>query len=124
MVAAETRQGDVMEATATLAVTDSSFQSEVLEADLPVLVDFWADWCPPCKMIAPIVEELAVEYQGQLKVTKADYDVCPVTAGAYGVMSIPTLMVFRQGQQVGRVVGYQPKAALRNKIDALLGAAS
>jgi thioredoxin 1 len=107
---------------APLALTDSSFQHEVLEADLPVLVDFWADWCPPCKMIAPIVDDLVGEYQGRLKVTKADYDACPVTAGTYGVMSIPTLMIFRNGEQVGRVVGYQPKAALRNKIDALLGA--
>jgi thioredoxin 1 len=106
----------------TLAVSDASFQREVLEADLPVLVDFWAEWCPPCKMIAPIVEELAVEYQGRLKVTKADYDECPDMAGTYGVMSIPTLMVFRNGQTIGRVVGYQPKAALRHKLDLVLAA--
>jgi len=105
---------------APLAVTDTSFQREVLEAEIPVLVDFWAGWCPPCKMIAPIVEDFASEYEGRLKVTKADYDACPTVAGTYRVMSIPTLMVFRDGQPVGTVVGYQPKAALRAKLDALL----
>lgn len=103
-----------------LAVTDSSFQQEVLEAELPVLVDFWAEWCPPCRMVAPIVEELASEYQGRLKVTKVDTDACPTVSGSYRVMSIPTLMVFRGGQPVGTFVGYQPKAVLRAKLDALL----
>ncbi|MGC2191060.1 MAG: thioredoxin [Candidatus Dormiibacterota bacterium] len=105
---------------APLAVTDESFRQEVLDAEIPVLVDFWAEWCPPCKMIAPIVEEFASEYEGQLKVTKVDTDACPGVSGEYRVMSIPTLMVFRGGQPVGTWIGYQPKAALRTKLDALL----
>lgn len=105
---------------APLAVTDSSFRKEVLEAELPVLVDFWAEWCPPCKMVAPIVDELATEYEGRLKVTKVDTDACPAVSGEYQVMSIPSLMVFRGGRPIGTVVGYQPKTALRAKLDALL----
>ncbi|HVB54774.1 MAG TPA: thioredoxin [Candidatus Acidoferrales bacterium] len=105
---------------APLHLTDATFRQEVLEAETPVLVDFWAEWCPPCKMIAPIVEEFASEYEGRLKVTKVDTDACPMVAGEYQVMSIPTLMVFRGGQPVGTFVGYQPKAALRAKLDALL----
>ncbi|MGA7363175.1 MAG: thioredoxin [Candidatus Dormiibacterota bacterium] len=103
-----------------LAVTDTSFRQEVLEAETPVLVDFWAEWCPPCKMIAPIVEELATEYEGRLKVIKVDTDACPTVSGEYRVMSIPTLMVFRGGEPVGTFIGYQPKATLRSKLDALL----
>ncbi|MGH7667087.1 MAG: thioredoxin [Candidatus Dormibacteria bacterium] len=105
---------------APLAVTDSSFQSEVLEAELPVLVDFWAEWCPPCRMVAPIVEELATEYEGRLKVVKVDTDGSPTTSGAYQVLSIPTLMVFRGGRPVGSVIGYQPKSSLQAKLDQLL----
>lgn len=105
---------------APIEVTDSSFEREVLEADLPVLVDFWAGWCPPCRMIAPIVEELASEYGGRLKVAKADHDACPMISGQFGVLSIPTLMVFGHGQALGRLVGYQPKAALKSKLDAIL----
>lgn len=103
-----------------ITVTDSSFRHEVLEADVPVLVDFWAQWCPPCKMVAPIVEELASEYEGRMKVAKVDTDTCPSIAGEYQVMSIPTLMVFRGGQPLGSVIGYQPKAVLQAKLDALL----
>jgi thioredoxin 1 len=103
-----------------LTVTDASFQREVLEADIPVLVDFWAEWCPPCKMIAPMVEEFAAEYAGRLKVTKVDTDACPTVSGEYRVMSIPTLMVFRGGQPIGTVIGYQPKATLRAKLEALI----
>lgn len=105
---------------APTAVTDASFGHEVLDAELPVLVDFWAGWCPPCKLIAPIVDELAAEYRGRLKVTKADYDACPTVSGMFRVMSIPTLMVFRNGEQLGRVVGYQPKSTLKAKLDAIL----
>jgi thioredoxin 1 len=104
------------------AVTDTSFKSEVLEADVPVLVDFWAAWCAPCKMIAPIVEELAGEYEGRIKVVKMDIDANPQTPGSLGIMSIPTLMLFRGGQPEQRIVGYQPKASLKAKVEAVLAA--
>ena len=103
-----------------LAVTDTSFREEVLQADIPVLVDFWAKWCPPCRMIEPMVDELASEYRGRLKVTKLDTDLSPAVSGQYRVMSIPTLMVFRAGEPVATIVGYQPKAALRAKLEAIL----
>jgi len=93
-------------------VTDTNFQSEVLSSEQPVLVDFWAEWCGPCKMVAPIVEEIASEQNGKLKVVKVDVDENPQTASQYGVMSIPTLMVFKGGQAVERLVGYMPKAKL------------
>jgi thioredoxin 1 len=105
---------------APITVTDNSFRHEVLEADVPVLVDFWAEWCPPCKMVAPIVAELASEYEGRMKVAKVDTDTCPSISAEYRVMSIPTLMVFRAGQPLGSVIGYQPKAVLKAKLDALL----
>lgn len=104
------------------AVTDTSFKSEVLEADVPVLVDFWAAWCAPCKMIAPIVEELAGEYEGRIKVVKMDIDANPATPGSLGIMSIPTLMLFRGGKPEQRIVGYQPKASLKAKVEAVLAA--
>jgi thioredoxin 1 len=103
-----------------LTVTDTSFKQEVLDADVPVLVDFWASWCSPCKMIAPIVEELASEYEGRVKVAKVDVDANPITPGMFGIMSIPTLMVFRGGKAEERIVGYQPKQALKARLDAVL----
>ncbi len=103
-----------------LTVTDTNFKQEVLDSDVPVLVDFWASWCSPCKMIAPIVEELAGEYEGRVKVAKVDVDANPITPGMFGVMSIPTLMVFRGGKAAERIVGYQPKQSLKAKLDAVL----
>ncbi|UCC65096.1 MAG: thioredoxin [Anaerolineae bacterium] len=97
-------------------VTDDSFDQEVLQSELPTVVDFWAESCAPCKHIAPILEDIAAEYDGQLKVTKLEVDENPDTAGAYGVMSIPTLLVFKEGQPVERIVGYMPKERLMDKI--------
>ena len=92
-----------------LDVTDADFQKEVLESDLPVLVDFWADWCHPCRMIAPSVKEIAAEQEGVLKVAKIDVDENPAVPGRYRVVGIPTLMLFKGGQVVERIVGAQPK---------------
>jgi len=105
-----------------VTVTDTSFKEEVLDAPVPVLVDFWAAWCSPCKMIAPIVEELASKYDGQIKVVKVDVDANPITPGMFGIMSIPTLMLFRGGKAEERIVGYQPKPALEAKLQAALAA--
>ena len=103
------------------AVTDTDFDEKVLQSDLPVLVDFWADWCMPCKMIAPIVEELSEEYDGKLGFAKLDVDSSPGTAITYGVRSIPTLLIFKEGQPVGQIVGAVPKGALKKQIDSALG---
>jgi thioredoxin 1 len=100
------------------AVTDSSFEEEVMKAELPVLVDFWAEWCGPCRMVAPVVEELANDTEGRLKVTKLDVDSNPDTARQYGVMSIPTLMLFKEGQPVERIVGFVPKAQLWKRLES------
>ncbi len=97
-------------------VDDANFQNEVLKADKPVLVDFWAVWCGPCKMIAPIVEELAQEYDGKLKVTKMNVDANPRTAMQYGIRSIPTLMVFKGGEVVEQIIGAIPKRHLLDKL--------
>jgi thioredoxin 1 len=101
--------------------TDANFESEVIKSDKPVLVDFWAPWCGPCKMIAPIVEEISSEYEGRLKVGKVNTDDNQKVATNFGVMSIPTLMIFKDGEVVERIIGAQPKDALTTKIDAVLG---
>jgi len=99
-----------------VAVTDQSFQTEVLNAQTPVLVDFWAEWCGPCRAIAPMVEELAAEYAGKLKVVKIDVDESTDVASRYRIQSIPTLMVFKGGQEVERVIGQVPKPMLLGRI--------
>ncbi|HTK81862.1 MAG TPA: thioredoxin [Bacteroidota bacterium] len=99
-----------------VTVDDSNFQNEVLSSSDPVLVDFWAIWCGPCKMIAPIVEEIASEYNGKIKVAKMDVDANPRTSMQYGIRSIPTLLVFKGGQVVEQIVGAVPKRHLLEKL--------
>ncbi len=93
-------------------VNDKNFASEVLQSELPVLVDFWAPWCGPCKSIAPIIEELASEYTGKIKIAKLNVDDNPATPGQYGVRSIPTLILFKGGKVLEQTVGAQPKTRL------------
>ncbi len=93
-------------------VTDATFQQEVLEASEPTLVDFWAAWCGPCRMIAPVVEAFAAEYEGKLRVAKMDVDSNPETPGRYGISGIPTLILFKDGSEATRLVGYRDKDAL------------
>jgi|SRR5579875_838948 thioredoxin 1 len=102
------------------AVTEQTFEAQVLKSAIPVLVDFWAAWCGPCRMIAPIVEELASEYEGRLKVFKLDVDENGDIAARYSIMSIPTLGLFRGGELIERIVGYMPKEQLKKRIDAAL----
>jgi thioredoxin 1 len=102
-------------------VTDGEWQNEVLEADAPVLVDFWAEWCGPCRMVSPIVDEIAQEHGDKLKVMKLNVDENPGTAREYGIMSIPTLMVFKGGQPDKRIVGAKGKAALLQDLSAYVG---
>jgi thioredoxin 1 len=102
-------------------LSDQDFQSEVLQATGPVLIDFWAPWCGPCRMIAPLVEELAKENADSLKVAKVNIDDSPQTAATYGVSSIPTLVLFKNGEEVARFVGVQPKRRLQEAIDEAKG---
>jgi len=102
------------------AVTDNTFGDEVLNSDMPVFVDFWAPWCGPCRLLAPIVEELADYYDGKVKFVKLNTDENPQTAGQFGVRSLPTLLVFKGGQVVGQIVGFRPKGDLQKRIDEAL----
>jgi thioredoxin 1 len=104
-----------------IEVTDSNFEAEVLKSDKPVLIDFWAVWCGPCKMIAPTVEEIAKEYDGRLKVCKLDVDSNPQTAMKYGIRSIPTLLIIKDGQVAEQMVGAVPKRQMVDKITLHLG---
>jgi thioredoxin 1 len=107
-----------------LHVSDETFQSEVLESDLPVLIDFWAPWCGPCRMLAPIIEELAADYDGRVVVGKVNTDENGDAPQRYGIMGIPTLIIFKDGEEVERLVGVRPKQAIVEKLDALLDAAA
>lgn len=103
-----------------VTVTDGNFNQVVLQADKPVLVDFWAAWCAPCRTLAPIIDRLAAEFAGQAVVAKLDVEANPATAQQYGAMSIPTLIFFKNGQEVNRVVGAQPEPVLRSHLQALV----
>jgi len=104
-----------------LNVSDKSFELEVLKSDMPVLVDFWATWCAPCKAIAPIVEEMADTYDGKIKIAKMNVDENPSTPGKYGVRGIPTLILFKKGEVVDQVVGAVPKSQVKGLIEKAVG---
>lgn len=97
---------------AEIIITEENFEQEVLKSELPVLVDFWATWCGPCQMLAPVIAQIAAETEGKIKVCKADVDECMDIAQEYNVASIPTLVVFKNGVEVNRTIGFQPKDAI------------
>ncbi len=101
-------------------VTDQNFETTVVGSVQPVLVDFWATWCAPCKMLKPVIDELATEYQGRVTIGELDVDANPVTASKFAVLSIPSVIIFRGGKPAERIVGYKPKAYLKQRIDAVL----
>ncbi len=105
---------------AITTITDDNFQDEVLNSELPVLIDFWAIWCGPCKMIAPIVEELSTEYDGKAKIGKLDVDSNQETSIKYGVRSIPTLLIFKGGELVETIIGAVPKAKVVEKLESFI----
>jgi thioredoxin 1 len=99
------------------SVTDETFEQEVIQSNVPVLVDFWAPWCGPCRMVAPVVEDVATQFEGQIKVVKLDTDQNPNVASQYGIRSIPTLMIFKGGQKVDMVVGAVPKSTIASTLE-------
>jgi len=104
----------------TIEVNDSNFEEVVLKSDKPVLVDFWAEWCGPCRMVGPIVDELSQDYDGKVVVAKLDVDSCPATSAKFGIRNIPTVLFFKGGEVVDKQVGAVPKSSLAEKIDSLL----
>ena len=104
----------------TPKVTDSTFDSDVIKSNVPVLVDFWAEWCGPCRMLAPVLEEVAPGYQGKLKIVKLNVDENPDAGARYGVMSIPTMIIFKGGKEIDRVVGAVSKNEVQNRINRIL----
>lgn len=101
-----------------LTFTDDSFENDVLNSDKPVLVDFWAEWCGPCRMVGPVVDELAGEFEGQAKIGKVDVDNNPEISTKYGIRSIPSLLIFKNGEVVDQIVGAVPKAQLKKQLEA------
>ncbi len=110
-----------MATTAILEVTDANFDQEVLKSDQPVLIDFWAVWCGPCKALSPIVDEVAQSYSGKVKVAKMNVDQNPGTPGRYGIRGIPTLLIFKGGQVKEQIVGYVPRETIEKAIDKHMG---
>jgi thioredoxin 1 len=104
-----------------IATSDATFAEDVVQSKIPVLVDFWAPWCGPCRMVAPVLDELAKEFKGRLKIVKVDVDQCPQTAVQFSIRSIPTLLFFKDGQVAGQTVGAVSKRALIEKVTPLLG---
>ena len=107
-----------------LPVTDATFEQEVLRSDKPVLVDFWATWCGPCRMIAPVLEQIAADNGEKIKIAKLDVDANPVSAGRFGVRAIPTMIVFKDGREAQRLVGYMPKERLLQQLGQYIAPAA